>query len=129
MKVYSMIGSLIVTLALLFYSIGFVKEQRKKLVTSSVLLFFSLGVILDISATILMILGSSNGMFTLHGLLGYSALLGMCIDAVLLWQHKFKNGSEAPVSKKLNTYSKIVYFWWVIAFITGGLMVALKHRA
>lgn len=123
-----MIGSLIVTLALLFYTIGFIKEQRKKLVTSSVLLFFSLGVVLDISATILMILGSTNGMFTLHGFLGYSALLGMCIDAALLWRHKLKNGSEVLVSKKLNTYSKVVYFWWVIAFITGGLMVALKHR-
>jgi uncharacterized repeat protein (TIGR03987 family) len=128
MKVYSMIGSLVVTLALLFYSIGFAKEQRSKAVNSKVLLFFTLGVIFDISATSLMILGSSKGMFTLHGLLGYSSLLGMSIDAILLWRHNLKNGSETKVSKNLNTYSKIVYSWWVLAFITGGILVALRHR-
>ena len=128
MKVYSMIGALVVTFALIFYTIGFVKEQRKKIVNSIVLLYFTLGVIFDISATILMILGSSKG-FTMHGFLGYSALLGMCIDAFMLWKHNMKNGSEVKVSKNLNIYSRIVYIWWVLAYITGGLMVLFRHRA
>ena len=52
MKTVSMIGSMVVTIALIFYSIGFVKEQRRKIVTGKVLLFYTIGVMLDITATI-----------------------------------------------------------------------------
>ena len=127
MKIYSMIGSFVVIFALVFYSIGFAKEQKKKLVTSRVLLFYTLGVIFDISATTLMILGSGKG-FSLHGLIGYSSLLGMCIDTFLLWRHNRKKGAEAGVSRGLNLYSRIAYIWWVVAFITGGLLVAFRHN-
>ena len=129
MIVYSMIGSLVVTLALIFYSIGFAKEQRKKVVNTNVLLFFTLGVFFDISATTLMILGSSKGMLTIHGLLGYSSLIGMCTDTFLLWGHYAKNGSKVNVSRGLNIYSRITYIWWVLVFITGGLLVAFRHVA
>lgn len=125
MKTVSMIGSMVVTIALIFYSIGFTKEQRRKLVTSRVLLFYTTGVILDITATILMIIGSSKGMVTLHGLIGYSSLLGMVIDTSLLWQHNLKAGPEKNVNNRLHLYSRIAYIWWVIAYITGGLLVAI----
>lgn len=128
MKIYSMIGSMVVIIALLFYSIGFAKEQKKKLVTSRVLLFFTLGVVFDISATTLMILGSTQGGITLHGLIGYSSLLGMSVDTFLLWRHNFKQGKDKLVSKSLHLYSRIAYSWWVIAFITGGVLVALRHK-
>jgi len=127
MKIYSMIGSLVVIFALIFYSIGFAKEQRRKIVDSKILLFFTLGVIFDISATTLMVLGSSKGLLTMHGFLGYSALLGMCIDTFLLWRHNQSKGSEEKVNYSLNIYSRIAYIWWVLAFITGGLLVALRH--
>lgn len=124
-----MIGSLVVTVALILYSIGFIKVQRRKLVTSRVLLFFTIGVFFDISATILMILGSSKGLLTFHGFIGYSSLLGMATDTFLLWRYNLKNGSEKKVSKSLDIYSRIAYIWWVLAFITGGLLVALRHTA
>jgi hypothetical protein len=126
MKIYSMIGSFVVIIALVLYSIGFAKEQRLRQVTSRLLLFYTLGVLFDISATTLMILGSSKG-FTLHGFIGYSSLLGMSIDTILLWRYNRKNGTEAKVSKSLNIYSRVAYIWWVLAFITGGLLVALRH--
>ena len=126
MKTVSMIGSLIVTIALVFYSIGFGKEQRRKLVTSRVLLFYTIGVSLDITATILMIIGSSKGMITIHGLIGYSSLSGMLIDTFLLWSHNMKQGPGKVVSKRLHLYSRIAYIWWVIAYITGGLLVAIS---
>jgi hypothetical protein len=73
-----------------------------------------------------MVLGSSKGGFTLHGILGYSALAGMFIDAVLIWRLKIKEGSYCPVPDKIHIYSLYAYIWWVIAFITGGLLVALR---
>jgi len=115
-----------VIIALVLYSIGFAKEQRKKLISSRVLLFYTLGVFFDISATTLMIMGSSKG-FTFHGFIGYSSLLGMSIDTFLLWRQNLKKGPYMKVSKGLHIYSRIAYIWWVAAFITGGLLVAFRH--
>jgi len=127
MQTASIIGSMVVTLALVFYSTGYLIEQRKKLVTSRVLLFYTIGVSLDITATILMIIGSSRGMITIHGFIGYSSLLGMLTDTCLLWRHNLKQGPEKDVSNKLNLYSRIAYIWWVTAYITGGLLVAISR--
>ena len=92
MKIYAMIGSFVVIFALVFYSIGFVKEQRRKLITSLVLLFYTLGVLFDISATTLMILGSTKGLLTFHGFIGYSVLLLMLIDTIFIWRFWHVNG-------------------------------------
>jgi len=75
-----------------------------------------------------MILGSTKGGLTFHGFIGYSSLLGMCIDTILLWIHNRKNGSTATTNKTLHLYSRCAYIWWVAAFITGGLLVALRHN-
>jgi uncharacterized repeat protein (TIGR03987 family) len=125
MKTVSIIGSIVVTFALLCYSIGFFSEQRRKQVTSRVLLFFTLGVLFDIGATTLMIIGSSNGMLTVHGFIGYSSLLLMLADTFLLWRHNQKQG-QTEVSRRLHLYSRIAYSWWVIAYITGGVLVAIR---
>ncbi len=119
-------GTTIVVFALVSYSIAIFTEQRKKILRRRILVFLTLGVALDITATILMILGSSKGVFTLHGIIGYSSLAGMFIDAVMIWRLKIKNGSYCPVPHKIHIYSRYAYIWWVIAFITGGLLVALR---
>ena len=126
MKTASIIGSMIVTLALIFYSIAFTKERRIKMVTARILLFYTIGISLDITATIFMIIGSSKGLVTPHGLIGYSSLLAMLIDTSLLWRYNIRFGPEETVSKSLHLYSLIAYTWWVMAYITGGLLVAIS---
>jgi uncharacterized repeat protein (TIGR03987 family) len=126
MKTASMIGSMIVTIALVCYTVGYFNEKRSQLATSRVILFYSIGLTLDITATIFMIIGSSKGMVTLHGFIGYSSLLGMLTDTSLLWRHYLKAGQDEKVSRGLHLYSRISYTWWVMAFITGGLLVALS---
>jgi hypothetical protein len=113
-------------LALASYSVAIITEQRKKILSKTVLTFLTLGVLLDITATTFMILGSSKGGFTVHGFIGYSSLLAMFIDAVLLWRLKAKTGINSSVPKKLHLYSRYAYIWWVLAFITGGLLVAIR---
>jgi hypothetical protein len=127
MKTVSMIASIVVTIALVFYSIGFTKENRRKLVTGRVLLFYTIGVSLDITATILMIIGSSKGMMTLHGMIGYSSLLGMLTDTILLWRYNLRQGAGKEVNRGLHIYSRIAFTWWVIAYMTGGLLVAFSR--
>jgi hypothetical protein len=126
MKIASIIGSIIVTFALVFYTIGFLKLNRLRSVKPVVLLFYTIGVTLDITATVFMIIGSSKGMVTLHGFIGYSSLLGMLTDTILLWRYRMQNGQEAGISKNLHLWSRIAYTWWVIAYITGGLLVAVS---
>jgi hypothetical protein len=121
-----MVGSLIVFFALLFYSIGIFTEQKHKKVLPLVLWFLTLGIIFDITATCFMIAGSSKGLFTLHGLIGYSSLLGMLIDNILIWRLRIKNGIGTVVNDAIHKYSRYAYIWWVVAFITGGLLVMVS---
>ena len=121
-----MVGSTIVFFALLFYSIGIFTEQKHKKVLSRVLLFLTLGIIFDITATAFMIAGSSKGLFTLHGFIGYTSLSGMLIDNILIWKLRLKNGIGTGVPDAIHKYSRYAYIWWVGAFITGGLLVAVS---
>ena len=119
-------GVIIVNLALISYSVAIITEQRKKVVSKFVLSFLTVGVILDITATICMIIGSENSIITFHGVIGYLALAVMLIDAILLWKAWLVNKSTSQVSKSLHLYSRYAYSWWVIAYITGAIIVAVS---
>lgn len=126
MKTISMIGAFIVTLALISYSISVFGEKKRRRITKSILTFLTAGIILDITATICMIVGSTNSPFTLHGSLGYSALTLMLIDTILIWRFYKSNGYDFEVPVGLHRYTLIAYAWWVIAYITGSLLVMVK---
>lgn len=122
-------GTIIVNFALLAYTIAIVSEQRKQRITNFVLTFLTTGVLLDITATVCMIAGSTHSAITLHGMLGYSALLAMLVDCVLLWRHRQTQGVEAQVARTLHLYSRYAYIWWIVAYITGAVLVAVRHMA
>lgn len=126
MKPVLIAGTIIVNLALVCYTIGIISEQRKHRVTKSILGFLTVGVIFDITATICMILGSTQSPFTLHGILGYSSLTAMSVDAILIWRHWLRAG-ENLVPRGLHLYSRIAYIWWVLAYITGAALVFLAR--
>ena len=126
MKNISMIGAFIVTLALISYSIAVIGEIRKRHITKSILSFLITGLILDITATTCMIIGSTNSPFTLHGSLGYSALTLMLIETILIWRFYKAYGLNVKVDKSLHRYTVIAYSWWVIAYITGSMLVMIK---
>jgi len=122
MKPILIAGSSIVTLALISYSIAFFRVHKLKRLTRNILLFQSLGLILDITATTLMIIGSSNGPFTLHGLIGYSSLTLMIFETVFFWIRR----DELSLPAGLNIFSKTAYIWWILAYITGALIAFLN---
>jgi uncharacterized repeat protein (TIGR03987 family) len=121
-----LIAVIIVNLALITYSIGVITEQRKKTISNKTLGFLTVGVVFDCAATVCMIIGSSTEGITLHGILGYSALLVMLTDGILWWKFRLKNAQETAVPKKLHLYSRYAYYWWVIAYITGAIIVAVR---
>lgn len=126
MDIYLKIGVMIVNLALVCYTSFFILEQKNKMLTQRVLLFLSLGIFFDVIATSCMIAGSKNSMFSLHGILGYSSLLGMLIDTILIWKFKMKNGFNVELPQILHLFSRYAYIWWIVAYITGVLLVMLK---
>ena len=123
MKLISLIGAFVVTLALLSYGIGSISLQRFKLVSKSVLWFLFIGTLLDIVAATCMIIGSQNTPFTKHGFLGYSAFLVMLVVLVLVWKVYKAKGLNAVINKPLHLYVKLAYGWWLIAYITGSVMI------
>lgn len=125
MNYLTTIGAVVVTLALTFYSIGIITEQRTRLISARVIGFVSFGLLFDITATVLMIVGSSRPMFTWHGIIGYCALTLMMIDTTFLWQHRLMHSTETLVARRIHLYSRFAYTWWVAAYITGALLVAI----
>ena len=76
----------VVTFALISYSIAVLTEQKERHISNRVLTFLTIGVLLDVSSTILMIIGSRKIPITIHGFIGYSALTVMLIDTILVWR-------------------------------------------
>ena len=115
------IALIVVTFALVSYSVAVITEQRKSTVTKLTLFFLTAGVALDISSTALMIAGSTNIPLTFHGIIGYTALLGMLIDAILVWRHWIKSGSS-KMPRSLHLYTRTAYIWWVAVYIIGTII-------
>ncbi len=119
-------GIIIVQAALVSYSIAIISEQWKKVVTPAILAFLTLGVVFDITATTFMIIGSRQGPFTLHGILGYSSLVGMLIDVILMWRFYQRNEPGTNVTRPYHLYTRYAYIWWIAAYITGAALVAMR---
>ena len=112
---------IVVTFALVSYTIAVIIEQRKRFISNKVLAFITAGVTLDIASTALMIIGSGKIPITVHGFIGYSALTVMLIDTILIWRHWSKDRT-APVSRALNIYTRSAYAWWVVAYVAGAVI-------
>lgn len=123
MKPILIAGVVIVNMALISYSIGIITQLVTKKISKKVLIFLSFGLLFDISATICMILGSSTGGISLHGLIGYSSLLGMLLDTWFSYRYALKSGLNTEPGKKFNTWSAVAYGYWVVAYITGAIIV------
>ena len=119
-----MTGTMVVTCALVSYSIAVIAEQRGKTITRFVLVFLTLGICLDVTATALMIIGSHNIPLTPHGILGYTALAAMLTDTVWIWKTRLKGICPMPVPRKLHLYTRAAYAWWVLAYVAGGIIAA-----
>jgi hypothetical protein len=123
MNFLAVVGAFIITLSLLSYGIGSIAVVRFKIVTPGILVFLTLGVILDFVAVRMMFMNSENSLFSLHGILGYSAMLSMLINMVLVWRCYFERGLDSVISNPIIVYTKIAYAWWLIVYLTGSILV------
>jgi hypothetical protein len=73
-----------------------------------------------------MMIASTKGIITIHGLIGYSALLAMVTDTIFCYRFSFLYGRPAVVSPFLKKFSIIVYIYWILAYITGAIVVMIR---
>lgn len=123
MNPISIAGAFVITLSLLAYGVGSISLSRFRIIATPVLLFLSLGVLLDLMAIVLMIIGAQDTPFTLHGFIGYTAFFIMVADTIMVWRLRIKKGKDAVVGKKHLRFARFAYFCWVLAYLTGSLII------
>jgi hypothetical protein len=118
-----------VTTALVFYTVGAIKELRSRHATPGVCRLLAAGVAFDLIATALMLLATpGGGGLTAHGLLGYSALAAIALATLLIWRQG-RRAPDQPLGKGLHLYLQLAYVYWVVAYFTGAALVMLSRRA
>lgn len=115
-------GIIIVNLALISYTIFFF-IKRRGLISSKTIVFLILGVCFDLISTLLMIVGSHKNFLTLHGLIGYTALFGMIVEAGFIVKYYL---TQREFGGKLLIYTRIIYFWWILVYVLGLFLVMKK---
>jgi hypothetical protein len=123
MNPLTLIGAIILSFSLLTYGLGSITLQRFKLIGRSVLVFLSLGFILDIAAIILLSKGSPNYLFSVYALLHYFAGLIMLIYITWVWKVFFKEGLNTQINEGLHWFAKFAYGIWAIAYLVSSILI------
>jgi hypothetical protein len=120
-------GSLVVTLALLFYSVAIIWEQSTGKVSMIIVFFVSMGMLFDISAVTLVILGTDKP-FTIQEILRYSALLMIAVSVYYIWKlfRTERKAVKIPVPKNTHLYIRISYIYWLLIYAVTGVISAYK---
>jgi len=126
MKTIIIVGILLVNLALILYSIAIIPVIIKKTLLKFTFPAFFLGIVCDLSATICMVIGSTHTALSRHGLIGYSALAFMILDVVLLFRFKAKNVEKTTLPPRMYDFTKMVYFWWLVAYASGAFIIMFR---
>lgn len=114
---------LIVTAALLFYTLATFINRPKRTLSVSNLTLYSIGLVCDILGTVLISKASTAGtLFTLHGILGYTVLGLMIVTVVWAWG-LFK---KKTYSKAFRVFSLISWLLWTALYIYGAIRPVLQ---
>jgi hypothetical protein len=118
-----LLGAFIMTLAFLAYGIGSVTLERFRLVGTVVLAFLTIGLMLNITAILLMVWETDSVGISFHSIIGTVAFLVMAVNTAWSWYLYFRKGVDGSVSLRLVTYTKVAYFIWVTAYLLGMIIV------
>jgi uncharacterized repeat protein (TIGR03987 family) len=113
------LATIIITLALAFYSIGVWSERFAGILKPWHLAFFWLGLICDTWGTGLMFEFAGGMMFDIHGLTGLLAIILMLIHAVwatiVLWR------KDERWINNFHKFSVIVWLIWLVPYFSPML--------
>jgi len=109
-------ATIIITFALVFYSIGVWSERIAGRLKPWHLLFFYLGLICDTWGTGLMFDYAGGMQFDLHGITGVIAILLMFVHAV--WATVVLLRRDEKWIKNFHKFSVVVWFIWLIPYFS-----------
>jgi len=66
---------------------------------------------------------SSGKVISFHGMIGYLSLAAMVTDTVLSWLSVNRHGLNSVLSGKFIRWSQAAFAYWVLAYITGAVIV------
>jgi uncharacterized repeat protein (TIGR03987 family) len=110
------LASIIITLALVFYSIGVWSERIAGRLKPWHLVFFILGLICDTWGTGLMLDYAQGLTFDLHGISGFIAILLMFIHAA--WAAIVLLRKDEKMILNFHKFSVIVWLIWLIPYFS-----------
>lgn len=109
-------ATIIITLALVFYSTGVWSERFARVLKPRHMIFFGLGLICDIWGTGLMLDLSGGLTLDIHGVSGLLAILLMIIHGA--WATAVLLKKDEKALKKFHTFSLIVWMIWLIPYFS-----------
>jgi len=112
-----LLSVILITLALVFYSIGVWSERLQGRLKGWHLAFFWAGFVCDTSGTGLMIEMSGAEMFSIHGLTGLVAILLMFIHAV--WASVVLIRKDEQAIRNFHKFSLVVWVIWLVPYLNG----------
>ena len=110
------IASIIITAALVFYSIGVWAERIQGRLKWWHLVFFVLGLICDTWGTGLMVEWAGGLTFDIHGVTGVIAILLMFIHALWALVVLFKKDEKAILN--FHKFSVVVWLIWLVPYFS-----------
>jgi uncharacterized repeat protein (TIGR03987 family) len=122
MSTLLILSTILITLALVFYSTGIWAERFAKYLKGWHVVMFWTGFIFDVSGTLAMthLAKHSFNLLELHTLTGQIALWLMLIHAI--WAtYVVSKGSEMS-RKRFHRYSLIVWIIWLVPYFGGMIM-------
>jgi len=115
----TMVPTIVISLALLFYTIGVWSERISGRLKTWHLLFFWLGIICDTWGTGMMLDMAGGLTFDIHGVTGVLAILLMFIHAV--WATVVLIRKNEKLITSFHRFSVLVWFIWLIPYLSPML--------
>ena len=109
-------ATIIITLALVFYSIGVWSERIQGRLKPWHLVFFVLGLICDTVGTGMMIEMAGGLTFDIHGVTGVIAIVLMLIHAA--WAFVVLLRKDEKMITNFHKFSLVVWFIWLIPYFS-----------
>jgi len=111
-------SAVLISLALLFYSIGVWSERIGGRLKVWHVVFFWLGLIFDATGTVIMMRIAGGGLtFDIHGISGVLAILLMLINAV--WSTTVLALKDEKAIANFHKFSIVVWTIWLFPYFTG----------
>ncbi len=122
MNSFVLFSAILITVALLFYSIGVWAERLSRYLRKWHVIAFWTGFVFDLSGTLAMghISDDPFNLLDLHTLTGQIALWLMLFHAA--WATTVVLKGQETIRKKFHRYSIIVWLIWLVPYIGGALL-------